>query len=145
MITRPIFDALKNNYRTSSTQIHACKMHFPNTYAIRMSEALGKSNNAFLDIFKRSGKNVCPHGYIRGARDLAAVLKSSNAFGKHDLGWVVQPNYQAPTNITGVKGIICFMNIPGYSGQGHIDLYDGQGPIGQEYWSAATIWMWRLP
>ena len=70
MITKPGFSELKSNYRTLSHQIHACSMQFPNTCAIRMSEALVNTNKAFLDAFKNSGKNVCPHGYMRGAQDL---------------------------------------------------------------------------
>ncbi len=120
-------------------------MHFPNTCAIRMSEALVKTNKAFLDALTKSGKNVCPHGYVRGAQDLAAILNSPQVFCMRSFGWYGQPNSSAPTNILGVRGIVCYMNIPGFSGQGHIDLWDGENEVGAAYWDAKTIWMWRLP
>lgn len=144
MIAKPVFSVLKSNYRTLSHQIHVCSMHFPNTCAIRMSEALVKTNKAFLDAFKNSGKNVCPHGYMRGAQDLGAVLNSPQVFGMRSHGWAGQPDGTAPANIRGVKGIVCYMNIPGFAGQGHIDLWDGNSPVGTAYWNAKTIWMWRL-
>jgi len=142
MIVKPAFSLLKFNYRRHGT--HTCSMHFPNTCAIRMSEALVKTNKEFLDAFKKSGKNVCPHGYIRGAQDLAAVL--AKAFGTRTHGWNAQPAYNsAPANAKGLEGIVCYMNIPSYpEGQGHIDLWEGDGPVGDEYWNAKTIWMWEL-
>lgn len=108
-----------------------------------MSEALVKTNGAFLDAFKKSGKNVCPHGYMRGAQDLAAVL--NKVFGTRSYGWSGSPNGAAPANIQGEKGIVCYMKIPGFSGQGHIDLWDGNSEVGAAYWDAKTIWMWSLP
>jgi len=36
------------------------------------------------------------------------------------------------------------MNIPGFDGQGHIDLWDKNYPVGDSYWDAKTIWMWTL-
>ncbi|MCU8269225.1 type VI secretion system amidase effector protein Tae4 [Vibrio vulnificus] len=71
---KPSFSKLKANYKTLPTQIHSCSMSFPNTCAIRMSEALVKTDSSFLDTFQNSSKNKCPHGYLRGAQDLAAVL-----------------------------------------------------------------------
>lgn len=142
MIEKPTFSVLKSHYRTLPHEIHACSMHFPNTCAIRMSEALEKSNEGFLAAFKNSKKNVCPHGYMRGAQDLGAVL--STVLGMRNYGWSGAPNSTAPASIQGVKGIICFMNIPGFSGQGHIDLWDGSSEVGAAYWDAKTIWMWRL-
>lgn len=144
MIVKPAFATLKSNYRTLPDQIHRCTMHFPNTCAIRMSEALVKTNPAFLEAFKSSRKNVCPHGYMRGAQDLAAVLSGPRVFGNRDKGWPSQPDGAAPANIQGIKGIICHMNIPGFAGQGHIDLWDGDKDVGAAYWGAKTIWMWRL-
>ena len=78
---RPSFSKLKSNYKTQSTQIHTCSMHFPNTCAIRMSEALARTDENFLEIFKKSQKNKCPHGYIRGAQDLAAILAQPSVWG----------------------------------------------------------------
>jgi len=141
---KPIFTKLKNNYKTNSTQIHSCSMHFPNTCAIRMSEALVKTDAKFLAAFKKSKKNVCPHGYVRGAQDLAAILALPSVLGKRDFGWEAQKNGTPPSDISAKKGIICYMNIPTFNGQGHIDLWDKGSPVGEEYWDAKTIWMWEL-
>ena len=97
-------------------------MKFPNTCAIRMSEALVRTNNKFLSAFKRSHKNVCPHGYVRGAQDLTAILAFPSVLGKRDMGWEAQKDGLPPDDVIGKKGIICYMNIPTFSGQGHIDL-----------------------
>jgi hypothetical protein len=110
-----------------------------------MSEALVRTNPEFLPAFKNSGKNVCPHGYIRGAQDLAAVLSSPKVFGTRTHGWNAQSNSEnPPANVIGLHGIICYMDMPTFSGQGHIDLWDGNAPVGQQYWNAKTIWMWSL-
>jgi len=120
-------------------------MHFPNTCAIRMSEALVRSNEKFLEAFKKSIKNKCPHGYIRGAQDLGAILAKSSVFGVRDFGWEAQENKNAsPSDAEGKKGIVCYMKIPGFSGQGHIDLWNKTIPVGDQYWHAETIWMWTL-
>ena len=138
------YKKLKSNYSTSPTSIHKCTMHFPNTCAIRMSEALVKTESSFLDIFKEAGTNKCPHSYIRGAQDLAAILAKPNVLGPRTYGWTGNPSGNMPTTAKGKTGIICYMNIPGFSGQGHIDLWDGDYPVGDEYWDAKTIWMWEI-
>jgi hypothetical protein len=145
MLTKPLFARLKQNYRTSPTQIHACTMHFPNTCAIRMSEALAATDSTFLEIFKKSKLNKCPHGYMRGAQDLGAVLSQAAVLGPRSLGWASQANGKTPNDAIGRNGIVCYMNIPGYTGQGHIDLWENDRPIGDSYWDAQTIWMWTLP
>ncbi|KHD08374.1 hypothetical protein PN36_33895 [Candidatus Thiomargarita nelsonii] len=135
---RPLWKDVKTNYKLAGT--HSCSLVFPNTCAIRMSEALVAAESALLNHFKTSGKNICPHGYVRGAQDLASILR--NVWGKHDLGWVTPGS--KPKNITGKRGVICYMNIPGYSGQGHIDLWNKTAPVGQAYWKASPIWFWKL-
>jgi len=142
---RPSFYKLKSNYKKRREGTHACSMHFPNTCAIRMSEALARSNERFLDAFKKSVKNKCPHGYIRGAQDLGAILAKPSVFGVRNFGWNAQESRSTPPDdAIGKKGIVCYMKIPGFSGQGHIDLWDGADPVGDEYWHAETIWMWTL-
>ncbi len=138
------FKALKENYTTDSSNIHACTMHFPNTCAIRMSEALVKTDSTYLDAFKSSAPNKCPHSYIRGAQDLASILAKPNVLGPRTYGWNANPEGLAPKNAKGKQGIICFMNIPGFSGQGHIDLWDKEFAVGSDYWDAKTIWLWEL-
>jgi hypothetical protein len=117
-------------------------MTFPNTCAIRMSEALGKASSDAIKTFKKSGKNVCKHGYVRGAQDLGAILASSSGFGKRNFGW--ENPGTAPEAIIGKSGIVCYMNIPGFGGQGHIDLWDKTQAVGEAYWDASPIWMWIL-
>lgn len=139
------FTKLKSNYNVKSRDIHTCSMTLPNTCAIRMSEALVKTDSKFLKAFKQSSKNKCPHDYIRGAQDLGAILALSSVLGARDRGWEAQANsYTPPKDVIGKSGIICYMNIPGYGGQGHIDLWNKDAPVGQAYWSAETIWMWEL-
>lgn len=141
-ILKPTFATLESNYQTKKA--HVCTMALPHTCAIRMSEALVKTIPEILAVFKASGKNVCPHGYVRGAQDLAAILQSSAGFGMRNFGWNGTADGKPPKSALGPKGIICYMNIPGFGGQGHIDLWDGSGPVGDEYWSSKTIWMWTL-
>ncbi len=135
----PNFTTLKGNYRDDA---HSCSMYFPNTCAIRMSEALVRTDESFLAVFKASGRNLCPHGYMRGAQDLASALEKSSGLGRHRAGWS-NPG-SAPKDIMGRRGVICYMRIPGFAGQGHIDLWDGNGPVGQDYWDSQTIWLWSL-
>jgi hypothetical protein len=139
-----LFNDVKRHYKTLPTQIHACTMAFPNTCAIRMSEALVAAKPEVLAIFKRSGKNVCPHGYVRGAQDIASVLARPDLLGPRTLGF--ERPVTMPPKLQGQHGIISFMNIPTYAGQGHIDLWDGTRTVGpnSEYWDASPIWFWRL-
>ncbi len=138
------YSILKSNYSTDPTSIHKCSMHFPNTCAIRMSEAIVKTEPKYLDVFKLAGTNKCPHSYVRGAQDLASILAKANALGARTYGWNGNSAGNVPAAAKGKTGIACYMNIPGYSGQGHIDLWDGSGPVGSEYWDAKTIWLWEL-
>lgn len=142
--SKPAFSVLKGKYSTQRSSVHACSMHFPNTCAIRMSEALVRTDARFLAAFKKSSKNKCPHGYVRGAQDLGAILGSSSVWGRRNHGWNAQKSGAAPASATGKKGLVCYMNIPGFSGQGHIDLWDGSQAVGDAYWNAQTIWMWTL-
>lgn len=141
---RPSFSALKNNYKTTRESVHTCSMEFPNTCAIRLSEALVRTNPKFLEKFKAGGKNVCPHGYVRGAQDLGAILASGSVWGTRNHGWNGVASGAVPAGAKGKKGVVCYMEIPGFSGQGHIDLWDGTHAVGDAYWNAKTIWMWTL-
>lgn len=141
---KPKFTSLKSNYTTDPTAIHRCSMHFPNTCAIRMSEALVKTNPSFLTVFQQSSRNKCPHSYIRGAQDLASILAQPIVFGPRSYGWSGTGSNTVPSNSKGKQGVICFMNIPGFSGQGHIDLWDKEYAVGASYWNAQTIWLWEL-
>jgi len=139
-----LFNDVKRHYKALPTQVHKCSMHFPNTCAIRLSEALAAAKPEILATFKRSGKNVCPHGYVRGAQDLAAILARSDVFGPRTLGF--EKPGSMPQKLDGQRGVISSMNIPSFAGQGHIDLWDGNRTVGpnSEYWDASPIWFWRL-
>jgi hypothetical protein len=119
---RPSWINVKTNYKLSGT--HSCGIQFQNTCAIRMSEALVAADPGLLPVFKSSGKNVCPHGYIRGAQDLGAVL--NQAWGTQDMGW--EGPGSVPRSIKGKQGLVCFMNIPGFGGQGHIEITKSVAP-----------------
>ena len=140
-MTRPNFISVKSNYKlTSKSFVDSGGCNYSNTCAVRLSSALIAANPAFKKVFAMSSGNICgPHGNKRGAQDLAAVLRT--VFGGID---------QSPKNakeISGKKGIICFMGISGYGGQGHITLWDKTYSVdGGEYWdSSSPIWFWRLP
>lgn len=138
------FRLVKSHYKLFPHEIHICTMRFPNTCAIRMSEAVVKASPGVLPILKKSGRNVCPHGYVRGAQDLGAALARPDLLGPRTFG--CEKPGSAPSKIAGQQGIICFMNIPSFGGQGHIDLWDGTKTVGpnSEYWDASPIWFWKL-
>jgi len=140
-MTRPHFISVKSNYKlTSKSFSDSGGCNYSNTCAVRLSSALIAANPAFKKIFASSPGNICgPHGNKRGAQDLAAVLKT--AFGGID---------KSPKNaqeINAKKGIICFLGISGYGGQGHITLWENNECIDKSsYWeSSPLIWFWRLP
>lgn len=141
-LSKPTYTALRGVYKTDPTQIHSCSMQFPNTCAIRMSEALAKVVTGIKDKFKTGGVNLCPHDYVRGAEDLAGVLRKAEVFGVYDYGFS-NPG-TPPSSVNGKKGLVAYINIPGFSGQGHIDLWDGAAPAGDAYWNADPIWFWKL-
>lgn len=150
-VNRPDFDTLKDNYRTGPQQHHgngndiarSCNIRISNSCAIRMSEALYRTNDKWKEVFQNSAVLVCREGMVRGAQGLGRVLRDN--WGVRDLGWKGKNlNGNAPTAINGKQGVVCYMNIPGYTGEGHVDLWDKNGPVGSEYWGAETIWFWKL-
>eukprot|EP01059_Diplonema_ambulator_P026754 TRINITY_DN4418_c0_g2_i1.p1 TRINITY_DN4418_c0_g2~~TRINITY_DN4418_c0_g2_i1.p1 ORF type:complete len:131 (+),score=8.87 TRINITY_DN4418_c0_g2_i1:55-447(+) len=130
-MTKPSYATLKSNYCTDK-----CPCGYANNCAIRMSRALISCDSDWKRVFKDSGKDVCSCGYIRGAQDLAAVLRK--AWNACDYGWSAPGS--EPSGAKGVQGVVCFMDFPGYTGQGHIDLHPG----GKAHWNAKTIWLWAL-
>ena len=141
-LPRPTYTKLRGVYKTDPTKIHSCSMQFPNTCAIRMSEALAQVVTGIKDKFKTGGVNLCPHDYVRGAEDLASVLRKADVFGIYDYGFS-NPG-SAPPSVNGKKGLVAYINVPGFPGQGHIDLWDGTVPAGDAYWNADPIWFWKL-
>ena len=112
----------------------------PNQCAVRLSRALIASG---LAMDRDYVNNLCRHGYARGAQDLAAFLRVK--WGARDAGF--EAPGEVPAAVRGVHGVIMFANIPGFDGQGHIDLWDGADirSAGGRYWTANPIWLWRLP
>jgi len=138
MTNKPSFTRIWAAYKTAR---HDCSLAMHNQCAVRVSRALidaGWSKDAFKST-RYTGK-VCSHGFARGAQDLGAFLRK--VWGTRDLGWSAPGT--APANAANVKGIICFMNIPGFGGQGHIDLWDGTQTKTGAYWDSQTIWLWKL-
>jgi hypothetical protein len=171
-LAKPIFSELLSNYRTESSNVHACSVIDPtldavNTCACRVSEALvvtlglvkdrleigklgtGKGEGTAFLLGKygygttaNTGK-LCPHGIGRGAQDLAAFLK--HHWGQRTLGWDTQlDHHTAPANVRGKQGIVAFLKIPGFDGQGHIDLWNKDRCAGKGYWASNAIWFWQM-
>ncbi len=167
---KPLFDDVLAHYRVESISVHDCPSIYAkdeasqsvsvNTCALRASEALClanglvKSRAAISKLARRGdGKalllgpygyaaNLCPHGIARGARDLAHFLRQE--WGKPSLTWKAQPGGSAPSDIQGKTGMIGFIKIPGYSGQGHIDVWNRTDCVGSGYWNSQDIWFWEL-
>lgn len=171
---KPTFADLEVNHKTDPSSVHACRVIDPtdsnvNTCACRMSEALVLTNGLATDrgaiaklgtgkgdgtafllgtygygSYANSGR-LCPHGIGRGAQDLGAFLK--HHWGSRTLGWGPQADHHtAPANVIGRRGLVCYIKIPGFSGQGHIDLWDKTSPglNRHSYWASETIWFWEL-
>lgn len=169
---KPVFADLLDNYKVPSDSVHTCAVIDPtqsavNTCAARMSEALVLANGLVTDrgAIGRLGTGrgdgtklllgkygygttantgrLCPHGIGRGAQDLAAFLRYQ--WGERTLGWAAQATHDsAPENIKGRRGVVAFLTIPGFSGQGHIDLWNVDRCVGHGYWASNAIWFWTL-
>ena len=130
-MARPNFSSVEMHYKTSITSIYS------NTCAIRMSLALIAADPMMESGFRIYGKKALGKYLITGAQDLASFLRRE--WGPSDQGWAGRTG-----NPTG-NGVICYMNIPTYSGQGHIGLWEnGAAYDNDAYWSANPIWFWRL-
>ncbi len=87
--------------------------------------------------------HLCPHGIARGAQDLGKFI--AHHWGARTLGWPAQASpTAAPEGIQGKTGLVLYAKIPGFSGEGHIDLWDGDHPVGHAYWNSQTIWFWEM-
>lgn len=110
----------------------------PNQCAVRLSRALISAGIPMDADYQPN--NLCRHGYARGAQDLGAFLRKK--WGTYDLG--IEAPGVVPSGMKGKKGVVLFINIPNFSGQGHIDLWDGEKTKTGEYWNASRIWFWTL-
>src|SRR5262249_52883955 len=122
-----------------SREVHECAdiTPSPNQCAVRVSRAM---IDAGIKMDSDYTGKLCRHGYARGAQDLGAFLKKK--WGSRDLGFEAPGS--APDRLRDKKGVILFIGIPGYNGQGHIDLWDGKQTKTGAYWNAETIWFWEL-
>jgi hypothetical protein len=164
---KPVFQTLVASYSTDPESVHDCPtIHTKNpinvnTCAIRMGEALVLANGLVesreaITALAHGGDGrrflmgpygypalLCPHGVARGAHDLATFLREQ--WGAPDASWGPQASEDAaPDDVQGLFGVVAFINLPGFSGQGHIDLWDGGAPVGHAYWNAAQILLWTL-
>lgn len=136
---RPNYETVRNSYPGDqlhqpcpdvSTSVNHC--------ALRMSIALAGAGFTLGSDFTA---NKCRHNLARGASDLAAYLQTK--WGNRDLGFSSPGSL--PSTLSGKNGVIFFETIPGFSGQGHIDVFDGTVGKTGTYWNAAVIWFWKLP
>ena len=165
---KPSFDALVASYSTDPESVHACPgIHSKgpvnvNTCAIRMGEALVIANGLIADrdaiealtrhggdghafLLGRYGYRalLCPHGISRGAHDVADFLRAQ--WGEPTRSWTAQDdNETVPDDAQGLTGVMAFVGIPTFSGQGHLDLWNGDAPVGHQYWGARQILLWEL-
>ena len=167
---RPSFEDLLANYSTERESIHACRFLYNkdnlspdiNTCALRISEALVLANKlvesreAITALTNRYGNgraflmgpygykaNLCPHGIGRGARDVSDFLRQQ--WGSPSLSWPTQESIDTvPDDILGLTGLISFSKLPGFTGQGHIDLWNEEAAVGNAHWDAERIYLWRM-
>jgi hypothetical protein len=134
----PSFTDLIQKY---SREGHACPDVSPseNLCAVRLSRAMLDCGHR-IDPALYSPNNLCRHSFARGAQDLGAYLRK--CLGRPSLGFS-KPN-SVPPALVNKKGIIMFANIPGFAGQGHIDLWNGTTTITGTYWNADPVWFWQL-
>jgi hypothetical protein len=165
---KPSFDALVLNYDIHPESVHDCPyIHRKapiniNTCAIRMGEALviaggliaSREDIAALTDKAGTGKtklmgkfgyraNLCPHGIARGAGDLADFIRQQ--WGAPTLSWVGPRDPPTPPDeVMGQTGILAFIKLPDFGGQGHIDVWNDTSAVGHDYWNAGQIHFWRL-
>lgn len=164
---KPSFDALVLNYDTSPESVHDCPFIYRknpisiNTCAVRMSEALvianglAPSREAITALTNKAGDgkrlllgkygyvaNLCPHGNARGARDLADFLRQQ--WGAPTLSWAARKETTPPEEMMGQTGLVAFIKLSTYKGQGHIDLWNATGPVGHAPWDAREVFFWNL-
>jgi len=160
---KPRFEDVLRHYSTEPETVHTCAILNPtdkpdDVNAARMSEALVLANALVADRAKieagaKKGEtypllgpysyklfgNLCYHGIARGARDLGEFLQYHWGSHKEFTGLT-----EAPPTISGKRGVVCFVKIPGGGGQGHIDLWNKDAMVGAPYWSSSKVWFFEL-
>ncbi|MEZ4297106.1 MAG: T6SS effector amidase Tae4 family protein [Polyangiaceae bacterium] len=162
---KPAFDDLVANYKTDPESVHDCPRIYTknpiniNTCAIRITEALVLANHLIESRVKIAGlttkggtgkgfllgnygyrANLCPHGIGRGATDVGYFL--TEHWGKPNHTWLAPG--EPPKEIDGLTGVLCFAKIPGYSGQGHMDVWNKTDAVGHAYWDSQKVFFWKL-
>ncbi|MBK8252901.1 MAG: hypothetical protein IPK82_09555 [Polyangiaceae bacterium] len=162
---KPAFEDLVANYNTDAETVHDCPRLYAknpitiNTCAIRITEALVIANGLIANRTKISGlttkggngkefllgkygyrANLCPHGIGRGATDVGYFL--TEHWGKPTHTWLAP--MEAPKEIADLTGVLCFVKIPGYSGQGHMDVWNRTDAVGHAYWNSQKVLFWSV-
>lgn len=169
-LPKPLFSDLLANYDKNSISVHDCPTIYTkdeasrtvsvNTCAIRISEgivlALGLvPSRVKISQLARRGDgrqfllgpygyqaNLCPHGCGRGARDVANFLRQE--WGKPTHAFKAQAEDKPPAELLDKTGVVGFIKIPTYSGQGHMDVWNKTDCVGHGYWTSQDIWFWEL-
>jgi hypothetical protein len=165
---KPRFSDLLTHYDTEPESTHICPRLISrpvviNTCAIRISEGLvlanglARSRAAITALTSKAGTgksfllgkydykaNLCPHGIGRGASDVGYWLREQ--WGRPTYTW--ENPGGVPTELAvgdpPLTGVLCFIKIPGYEGQGHMDVWNESAPVGHASWDAAKILFWKL-
>jgi len=133
---KDVYEEIGYDYETLIGQ----DTRFKNTCAVRMNLALFKSG-----IFVQGGFEI-KKGIFKGKKVETNAYELAKRL-KEEWGTPVTFSGNHLPEITGRKGLILFMNIPGYSGSGHIDLIDASSgeECGTEcYFNAGEKWFWPL-
>jgi hypothetical protein len=165
---KPSFESLLRHYQTDPETVHTCAILNPtaqddgiNTCAGRLSEALVLANGLAPDraAIQRNRRkdgafpllgpygfttfgNLCNHGIARGARDLGDFL--THHWGRPTHAFTARDDGSAPAELDKKTGVLCFVKIPGFSGQGHVDVWNQTRAVGSGYWNSQKIWFWSL-
>ncbi len=107
----------------------------PNTCAVRLAYAIWKTDRHF---FRTVKANAEWYGLPVRANELAHIFAKKLGRATH---------VENPTKIANRKGIIFFDTISGYSGSGHISLWDGSQVVdGGDYFNRSPrVYFWPLP
>lgn len=145
----PAFDTLWSNYpegtspdvrKTIGGEVD--NDDYANTCAIRVSRALNYSGQP---IKKQKGlysvKGADKKWYALRMKELTEYLKKK--WGKPQVA-VKKPKGDS-SKFDGKKGVISFLGIPGYSGGGHIDLWDGSATKTGVYFESGEVLLWVAP
>jgi hypothetical protein len=113
---------------------------YVNTCAIRMSYTL---NNTGQNVKSGAGMLTVKGGdkknYGLRMAEMAAYLKKQ--WGRPTLH-VKNPGGSSSA-FAGRQGVIAFLGIPGYSGGGHVDLWDGQKTAHGDYFNSSEVMLWE--